>query len=126
MGLVCGCQLMPGPLDPEAIRRSVEDLNLPAVVVYCAEAAGSGRQTISTDEERALFQMFAIAEESANRWKAHVALAQRLGEVMSGDVTLVVAAACDSVDRAFACGRFMAEQVGQRVPVENHPGEDSG
>src|SRR5437016_4689667 len=102
MGLVCGCQLMGGPLDAEAMRRSVENLSYAAVVVYCAEIAGTRQGqpvdtlVITADEERALFQMFAITEEAAKRWDANVAVAHRLGEVMPGDTSLVIAAACST------------------------------
>jgi molybdopterin synthase catalytic subunit len=124
MGLVCGCQLMTGALDPEAMRRSVENLSYSAVVVYCAEVPGTrlgeSIETLmfSADEERALFQMFAITEEAANRWDANVAIAQRLGELMPGDSSLVIVAACSDQSAAFDCCRFIAENVAERVPVQ--------
>jgi molybdopterin synthase catalytic subunit len=114
---------MTGALDPEAMRRSVENLTYSAVVVYCAELPGTrSGQPVDTliftaDEERALFQMFAIAEEAANRWDANVAIAQRLGELMPGDSSLVIVAACSEQARAFECCRFIAANVAETVPV---------
>ena len=114
---------MSGPLDAEAMRRSVENLSYSGVVCYCAEIPGSrqGEQIdtliLSVDEERALFQMFSIAEEASTRWDANVSVAQRLGELMPGDSLLVIVAACAERDQAFDCCRFVADQMAERVPV---------
>lgn len=112
MGKVCGCQIMGGPLDVEAMRRSVEDLAHGEVVTYFHEVVG-GIKTYQADEERALFAMFAVAEEVAGRWDANITIAQRLGELMPGEVTLVIAVAGDSRERAFAGCRFAAERLGE-------------
>ncbi|MFI5384638.1 MAG: molybdenum cofactor biosynthesis protein MoaE [Fimbriimonadales bacterium] len=123
MGLVCGCQLMTGALDPEAMRRSVENLSYGAVASYCAEVPGTRQGApvdtliFFADEEQALFQMFAIAEEASKRWDANVALAQRLGELMPGDSSLVIVVACTDRGDAFDCCRYVADQFAARVPV---------
>ncbi len=114
---------MTGPLDPEAMRRSVEDLRYGWVVCCCSEVPGMrlGEHVetliFNADEEKALFQMFGIAEEAANRWNANVALAQRLGELMPGDTSLVIVTACSEQAAAFECCRFIAEAFEIRVPV---------
>lgn len=123
MGLVCGCQLMTGPLDAEAMRRAVEDLRFGWVVSCFSEVPGNrmgepvDTLIFTADEETALFQMFAIAEEAAQRWDANVSLAQRLGELMPGDASLVVVAACSEQAAAFDCCRYVADMVAKRVPV---------
>jgi molybdopterin synthase catalytic subunit len=123
MGLVCGCQLMTGPLDTEALRRSVENLSYGAVVTYCSEVPGTRQGapvdtlTFTADEEQALLQMFAIAEQASKRWDANVAIAQRLGDLMPGEASLVVATACSDRQDAFDCCRFVCDGFAERVPV---------
>ncbi|HVT14184.1 MAG TPA: molybdenum cofactor biosynthesis protein MoaE [Fimbriimonadaceae bacterium] len=120
MGLVCGCQLMTGPLDPEAIRRSVENLGYGSVVTLCAQVSGSqAGHTVaySTDEATALQEMFAAAEEAVKRWDANVSLAQRLGDLIPGDISRVVVAACAEQAAAFNCCRFIADRIAERVSL---------
>ena len=114
---------MTGALDAEAMKRSVENLAYDAVVVYSAQVPGTRDgapvETIlfTADEENALFQMFAIAEESAIQWDANVALAQRLGELIPGDTSLCVAVACVDWEDAFECSHSIAAKIAERVPV---------
>lgn len=119
MGLVCGCQLMTGPLDSEAMRRSVENLAYGAITSYVAAVPGTKQghpvetMTFTADEERALFQMFAIAEEAANRWDANVSVAQRLGELIPGDTSLVIMIAAADREAALDCCRFVSDRIAE-------------
>jgi|GEM_PF-4899911 len=123
MGLVCGCQLVTGALDAEAMKRSVENLAYDAVVVYSAQVPGTRdgapveTMVFNADEEKALFQMFAIAEDSSQRWDANVSVAQRLGELIPGDTSLCIAVACIDWEDAFECSHTIARKIAEAVPV---------
>jgi len=114
---------MTGALDAEAMKRSVENLAYDAVVVYSAQVPGTREGApvdtliFNAEEERALFQMFAIAEDAAQKWDANVALAQRLGELIPGDTSLCIAVACVDWEDAFECCRSIAGSIAERVPV---------
>lgn len=108
---------MTGPLDPEAMRRSVENLTFGAVVSSSASVTGVESVRFLADEERALFQMFAMAEEAARKWDANVSIAQRLGELMPGDTALVIVVACGDRNAAHECCRFLSDRMAGDVPV---------
>lgn len=123
MGLVCGCQLITAAPDPDAMRRSVENLAYSEVVSYFSEAPGTrhgqpvDKLVYTADEEKALFQMFAIAEEAAKRWDANVSVTHRLGELIPGDVALAVVAAASTRSAAFDCCKFVSDGVAERAPI---------
>jgi molybdopterin synthase catalytic subunit len=114
---------MTGPLDAEGMRRSVENLAYGSVASYLAEVPGTKQgqpvemMRFIADEERALFQMFAIAEEAANRWDANVSVAQRLGDLIPGDTSLIIMVAGADRESALDCCRFVSDRLSNQVPI---------
>lgn len=122
------------PLDPEVIRRSIEEAEMGGVVIFCGEVRSvTGSQATSkleyeAYEEMALVQMRKIAESCAERWRANVACVHRTGELQPGEIAVVTAAACAHREAAFACCRELIDRIKADVPIwkkEFGPGGES-
>lgn len=58
-----------------------------------------------------------IVDEAEARWPVSVALQHRVGTLTIGDAAVVVVAAGDHREEAFAACRFVIEEVKRRVPI---------
>jgi molybdopterin synthase catalytic subunit len=58
-----------------------------------------------------------IVDETEARWPVSVALRHRVGTLAIGDTAVVVVAAGDHREEAFAACRFVIEEVKRRVPI---------
>jgi molybdopterin synthase catalytic subunit len=111
------------PLDPEDLRKRVEDETRGGVVVFCGEVrsvTGDKHTAYLTYEaypEMALKQMEAIAQEAETKWGAQIAVAHRLGEVLPGEIAVVCVAACGHRAEAFDCCRFLIDRIKEDVPI---------
>ena len=124
-------ELTESPLDPEHLRKRVEDPTLGGVVVFCGEVRSITGST-PTDklfyeayQEMALEQMRALANQAAHRWSANVAVAHRLGELLPGDIAVVCVAACAHRNEAFDCCRFLIDAIKADVPIWKKEGESA-
>lgn len=122
------------PIDPDAIRKSLESPELGGVVIFCGEVRSvtgeleTEKLEYEAYEEMATAQMFRIAEECASKWQGNVACVHRIGELMPGEIAVVTAAACAHRDAAFACCRELIDRIKQDVPIwkkEFGPGGES-
>lgn len=59
----------------------------------------------------------AIAEEAASKFKAHVAVAHRVGRLDVGEISVAIAAGSAHRGEAFAASREVIEQIKVRLPV---------
>lgn len=62
-------------------------------------------------------QCQAIVAEAEAAWPVSVALQHRVGQLAIGDAAVVVVAAGDHREEAFAACRFVIEEVKRRVPI---------
>jgi molybdopterin synthase catalytic subunit len=110
-------------IDPEEVRRSVEDEALGGVVLFCGEVRSvtgeirTERVVYSAYEPMAIQEMVRIAQEAGGRWGARVAMVHRLGELLPGEIAVVTAAACPHRSEAFECCRFLIDQLKRDVPI---------
>lgn len=119
-------QLTDSPLDPEALRRSVEHPTHGGVVVFCGEVR-SVTEGVSTDHltyeayaEMAIAQMRVLCEEAMRRWNARVAVAHRTGVLEPGEIAVVTVAACPHRAEAFECCQFLIDAIKADVPIWKH------
>ena len=101
-----------------------------------------GRRTVALDYEcypaMATSQIEQIVKESRGRWPLiRVAVEHRLGHLGLGEISIAVAVSSPHRDDAFKAGRYLIDELKQRVPIwkkENwsdgttewvHPGTDS-
>jgi molybdopterin synthase catalytic subunit len=61
-----------------------------------------------------------IVDEAEARWPVSVVLRHRVGTLAIGDAAVVVVAAGDHREEAFAACRFVMEEVKRRVPIWKH------
>jgi len=111
------------PIDPEAIRRSLESTELGGVVVFCGEVRSltadlqTSRLEYESYEAMALEQMRMIAASCTSKWKANVACVHRIGELQPGEIAVVTAAACAHREEAFQCCKELIDRIKEDVPI---------
>lgn len=116
-------QLTREPIDPEKLRKAVEDPSLGGVVVFAGEVRSftRGKETsklvYEAYEEMALPVMKKIACEAIEKWPGKVAMVHRVGELLPGEIAVVTAAACPHRADAFACCRFLIDRLKEDVPI---------
>lgn len=68
--------------------------------------------------EMAVAQLRQIANEAIDKWPgARIAVEHRLGSVPLGEASVVIAAGTPHRAEAFACCRFLIEELKHRVPI---------
>ncbi|MDH7568789.1 MAG: molybdenum cofactor biosynthesis protein MoaE [Armatimonadota bacterium] len=116
-------RLTTAPVDVGAAVRSVADPGNGATVVFVGtvrnQTAGSAVWHLDYEAYVPLAerQMAHIAAEAAARWAARVAIEHRVGRVMVGEVSVVVAVAAPHRAEAFEACRFVVEALKERVPI---------
>jgi molybdopterin synthase catalytic subunit len=58
-----------------------------------------------------------IAREAEVKWKAHMAIAHRLGHIQVGETSLAIAASSPHRAEAFAACRYAVEEIKRRLPI---------
>ncbi len=116
--------LRTGPLDSGAIERVVES---PANGAQCV-FKGVVRRDSDLDPvesleydaytEMAASQLLAIARDASVKWPgAKIAIEHRLGSVPLGEASVIIAVGTPHRAEAFACCRFLIEELKHRVPI---------
>ena len=116
--------LRTGPLDGDAIERMVES---PANGAQCVFRGVVRRdsdldpvQSLEYDaySEMAASQLREIARDAGAKWSgARIAIEHRLGSVPLGEASVIIAVGTPHRAEAFACCRFLIEELKHRVPI---------
>ena len=123
-GPVIHVALRTGPLDCGSIERVVES---PANGAQCV-FRGVVRRDSDLDpvqsleyeaySEMATSQLRGIARDAGAKWSgARIAIEHRLGSVPLGEASVVIAVGTPHRAEAFACCRFLIEELKHRVPI---------
>ena len=120
------CELVPGPLPVDELRRWAGRPDCGAVVVFTGNArdhsegrAGVTSLAYESYEEQAVPRLRAVAAELRRRWPevGRVALVHRTGDVPLGEEAVVVAVAAPHRAAAFEAARFGIDAVKDTVPI---------
>jgi MoaE-MoaD fusion protein len=117
-------RLSESALDPDAIRRRVEDPSCGAVLVFLGETRDNfrGKKVVRLEYEAwpelALSEMQGIVDEIAVRWPgARAAIEHRVGVVGLGEVSVVIAVAAPHRGACYEASRYGIEALKSRVPI---------
>ena len=113
------------PLSIAAAARALEGPGLGGVVVFAGRVrpdreAGGIVVALDYESDRATAErrLAEIAATARRRFGAErVVLWHRVGTVASGDVSVIVGAACGHRDRAFAAARYLIEELKRSVAI---------
>ena len=117
-------RLTDGPIDVDALERSLSDPEHGAVVTFVGRArrlADDGREVIELEyeafDEMAEAVLEEIEAEAARRWAASVAVVHRTGTVAIGEAAVAIVAAAPHRAEAFEANRFVIEAIKERLPI---------
>jgi len=112
------------PLDPAALLAEVADNGCGASTLFVGTVrrTNQGRPVTGIDysayEAMALSEMQAIiAEASAQFGTEHIVVEHRLGTLMLGEASIVIAVSHERRAAAMDAQRFLIEEIKQRVPI---------
>lgn len=112
------------PLDPTALLAEVADNGSGASTLFVGTVrrTNQGRPVTGIDysayEAMALSEMQAIvAEASAQFGTEHIVVEHRLGTLMLGEASIVIAVSHERRAAAMDAQRFLIEEIKQRVPI---------
>ena len=114
------------PLDAEKIKSLVADHTTGAVVVFSGDVRNHdhGREVISLTYEShpsAADVMESVVRTLADQLDiTHIAAAHRVGEILIGESTLVVAVGSSHRGDAFGACREIVDQIKLQLPVWKH------
>jgi MoaE-MoaD fusion protein len=113
-----------GPIDVDALERSVAALGHGAVVTFVGRArdhADDGRSVTELEyevyPEMAASVLEAIRREAEERWGVAAAVVHRHGLVPLGDAAVAIVTAAAHRDDAYAANRYVIEEIKQRLPI---------
>jgi MoaE-MoaD fusion protein len=116
--------LTDGPIDVDALERSVAALGHGAVVTFVGRArdhADDGRSVTELEyevyPEMAASVLEAIRREAEERWGVAAAVVHRHGLVPLGDAAVAIVTAAAHRDDAYAANRYVIEEIKQRLPI---------
>jgi molybdopterin synthase catalytic subunit len=118
--------LTDSPIDPQDVAAMVHDARHGAVVSFVGTVRDhhAGHQVTALRYEcygpMAEVECERIESEAEVEFGARVAVRHRIGDLVVGDVAVVVAAAAAHRDAAFAAARWTIDEVKQRVPIWKH------
>jgi molybdopterin synthase catalytic subunit len=121
-------RLTPDPLDAAAVVALAEDRTDPgrfgAVVTFigAVRRENLGRRVVRLEYEAyeplAVKALQAIGRETEGRWPSvRLAIAHRIGSLLPGDASIVIAAASPHRADGFQACRYAIERVKQMVPI---------
>ena len=113
-----------GPLDCQSIEHLVESPSNGAQCVFRGVVRrDSDLDSVESLEydaylEMAASQLQAIANVATRKWpEARIAIEHRLGSVPLGEASVVIAVGTPHRSEAFACCRFLIEELKRSVPI---------
>lgn len=117
-------QLTHDEIDYQQVTEAVRTHNAGAVILFLGtvrEMTGD-RQTVALDydayPEMAESKMTEIASEAKGRWQLEkVAVVHRLGHLELGDISIAVAVSSPHRQQAFEAGKYLIDELKERVPV---------
>ena len=115
--------LTPDPIDPEAVRRAVEDPEHGGLTVFVGltRRDGADRPVVALEydayEPLAVAELKRSAHDAEERYGARVAIVHRVGRVNVGEPSVVVAASAPHRAEAFAACRDGIDRLKESVPV---------
>ena len=116
--------LSAGPIDVEALERSVASSGHGAVVTFVGRArdvADDGRTVVELEyevyPELAGTVLDEIATEASTRWGAATVVVHRHGVVGIGEAAVAIVTAAAHREEAYAANRFVIEAIKERLPI---------
>lgn len=111
-------------IDTHGLLESVRSTQSGAVVLFLGTVREmtAGRQTVALDydayPEMAEAKMAELESEAREKWPVNaLGIVHRLGRLELGDASVAVAVSCPHRDQAFEAGRYLIDELKQRVPV---------
>jgi molybdopterin synthase catalytic subunit len=115
--------LLEEPLDPATVAAAVSGPDCGAVVVFVGtvrdrhQGRPVARLTYTAYRAMAESRLATIAEELQSEHAARVAVAHRLGSMLPGEASVVIAAAAPHREAAFRATRECLERLKREVPI---------
>jgi MoaE-MoaD fusion protein len=116
--------LTDGPIDVEALERSVVDASRGALVTFVGRArdhADDGRVVTELEyevyPEMAAAVLDEIAAEAEERWRVAAAVVHRHGLVPIGEAAVAIVTAAAHRAEAYEANRFVIEAIKERLPI---------
>jgi molybdopterin synthase catalytic subunit/molybdopterin converting factor small subunit len=116
--------LVEGPIDVDALERTLADPGRGALVTFVGRArdrSDDGRHVTELEyevyAEMAATILEEIAAEAQQRWDAAVAVVHRHGVVPIGDVAVAIVTAAAHRAEAYEANRFVIEAIKGRLPI---------
>lgn len=121
-------------LDPARLLSQVSAPNCGGIVVFVGEVRemDEGRRVAALEYQAyaslAEEQLRSVGGEALARWpEARIALEHRVGRLVVGEASVVVAVACPHRAEAFECARYLIDRVKEAIPIwKREEGEDEG
>ena len=116
--------LIEGPIDVDALERSVASTGHGAIVTFVGRArdrADDGRTVVELEyevyPEMAEGILREIITEAEQRWPVAVAVVHRHGIVPLGEAAVAIVAASAHRAEAYEANRFLIEAIKERLPI---------
>lgn len=111
-------------LNYAALTEAVRSRNAGAVLLFLGTVREltAGRETQALDyeayAEMAQAKLEEVAAEAREKWPViEVGIEHRLGHLEVGDISVAVAVSCPHRAQAFEAGRYLIDQLKERVPI---------
>ncbi len=121
------------PIDYTALTEQVRSHEAGAVVLFLGTVREmtSGRRTLALDYDAfpamAESTMREILAEAESRWPiVAAAIVHRLGHLDLGEISIALAVSCGHRAQAFEAGRYLIDELKQRVPIWKKENWDDG
>lgn len=121
------------PIDYTALTEQVRSHEAGAVVLFLGTVREmtSGRRTLALDYDAfpamAESTMQEILAEAESRWPiVAAAIVHRLGHLDLGEISIALAVSCGHRAQAFEAGRYLIDELKQRVPIWKKENWDDG
>ena len=120
----CRVELTHQPIDTMAVVAEVTTPAAGAVVLFLGTTRGitDGRETLTLDyeayDDMAKKQLQQLADEASQRWPlVKCAIVHRLGNVLPGEASVVVAVSTPHRQDAFEAGKWLIDTLKDSIPV---------
>ncbi|MCA8993043.1 MAG: molybdenum cofactor biosynthesis protein MoaE [Planctomycetaceae bacterium] len=126
-------ELTHDPIDYTALTEQVRSHDSGAVLLFLGTVREmtQGRRTLALDydayPEMALKQMRLLAKEAQAIWPiTKLGMVHRLGHLELGDISVAIAVSTPHRHQAYEAGRFLIDELKDRVPVWKKENWDDG
>jgi len=115
--------LADAPLDAQAVAQTLRSGGHGAIVVFegIVRKCSHSRTVVGLEYEAyaplAIQEFGAIVSECAQQFVADVRIVHRVGQVSAGETSVVVAAAAQHREAAFAACRYAIDELKRRAPI---------